>query len=232
MIEHRPFTSLGRSQHGGIDTRHHFSIATYHDRDRMGWGVLRVLNDDEIAPGDGFPMHLHGDIEIVTYVRRGAITHKDSLGNEGCGRAGAVQVMSAGQGIRHSEFNLGDETAAVFQMWFRPRDEGSEPRWTSTPALRKDGVGPVRVLASGFPADRDALVLRAEARVLIVTVPAGTRLTYALELGRHAYLVPIEGVATINGLQVAARDGVALSDESTIDLRAIEGCELILVETA
>ena len=120
MIDHRPFDTLGHANHGWLDARHHFSFASYHDPKRMGWGALRVWNDDEIAPRNGFPAHPHRDMEIITYVRQGAITHEDSLGNKGRTEAGDVQVMSAGSGVRHSEFNLEDETTRLFQLWIFP----------------------------------------------------------------------------------------------------------------
>ena len=124
MIELRPFTTLGAANHGWLDAHHHFSFAEYHEPARMGWGALRVWNDDTIAPGTGFPTHPHRDMEIVTYVRTGAITHRDSLGNEGRTEAGDVQVMSAGTGIRHSEYNLEDVDTTLFQIWIMPDRDG------------------------------------------------------------------------------------------------------------
>ena len=117
MIELRPYRELGGAQHGWLDTRHHFSFAEYYDPKRMGWGALRVWNDDTIAPRTGFPPHPHRDMEIITYVRKGAITHKDNLGNQGRTEAGDVQVMSAGTGIAHSELNEEDEATQIFQIW-------------------------------------------------------------------------------------------------------------------
>ena len=166
MIDHRPFASLGHADHGWLDSRHHFSFASYHDPDRMGWGALRVWNDDEIAPRNGFPAHPHRDMEIITYVRQGAITHKDSLGNEGRTEAGDVQVMSAGSGVRHSEFNLEDETTRLFQLWIFPREDGLPPSWGAKPFPRGARSGTFVPLASGFAEDAEALPIRADARVL------------------------------------------------------------------
>ena len=130
MIERRPFNKLGGADHGWLKAKHHFSFADYHDPSRMDWGALRVWNDDEIAPNTGFPPHPHANMEIITYVREGAITHKDSLGNEGRTEAGDVQVMSAGSGIRHAEYNLEPETTRIFQIWIMP-----------TQARRRAGLG-------------------------------------------------------------------------------------------
>ncbi len=142
MIELRPFSSLGAANHGWLDAHHHFSFAGYHDPARMGWGRLRVWNDDAIAPKTGFPPHPHSDMEIITYVREGAISHKDNLGNART-EAGDVQVMSAGTGIAHSEYNLEDETTRIFQLWILP-DRAAKPRRgvPSRPAGRP--VRPVR----------------------------------------------------------------------------------------
>ena len=126
MIDRRPKDALGRFDFGWLDTRHHFSFGDYHDPDRMGWGALRVWNDDEIAPETGFPAHPHRDMEIITYVRSGAITHQDSLGNTGRTEAGDVQVMSAGSGIRHAEYNLEAGPTQIFQIWIQPRERGGE----------------------------------------------------------------------------------------------------------
>ena len=117
MIDIRKFASLGHADHGWLDARHHFSFADYHDPGRMGWGAIRVWNDDEIAAKSGFPPHPHRDMEIITYVRTGAITHQDSMGNKGRTGAGDVQVMSAGTGVRHAEYNLEDEATTLFQIW-------------------------------------------------------------------------------------------------------------------
>ena len=114
-IERRPFASLGHADHGWLDARHHFSFANYYDPARMSWGAIRVWNDDAIAPQTGFPPHPHRDMEIITYVRSGAITHQDSMGNQGRTEAGDVQVMSAGSGVRHAEYNLENETTVAYQ---------------------------------------------------------------------------------------------------------------------
>ena len=231
MIDVRPYDSLGGGQHGWLDTRHHFSFADYHDPQRMHWGGLRVWNDDEIAPQNGFPPHPHANMEIITYVRQGAITHQDSLGNRGRTEAGDVQVMSAGSGIRHAEYNLEPETTKIFQIWIMPRANGGEPSWGAKPFPKSDRAGHFITLASGAISDDEALPIRADARVSGATLVAGQTAEYGLSAGRKAYLVPAAGVVEVNGVRVAARDGAAIQDEKQLMVRAIEDAEIVLVDT-
>src|ERR1700682_4383428 len=188
MIELRPFDRLGGGDHGWLKTRHHFSFADYQDPDRMRWGALRVWNDDEIAPETGFPPHPHADMEIITYVRQGAITHQDSLGNKGRTEAGDVQVMSAGTGIRHSEYNLEPETTKIFQIWIEPTTQGGQPTWGAKPFPKADRSGRLVTIASGFKGDKDAPAIRADARVLAPTLKAGESAEYSPQRTRHRYL--------------------------------------------
>ena len=169
MIDVRSFDSLGHADHGWLDARHHFSFAGYHDPARMGWGALRVWNDDKIAARSGFPPHPHRDMEIITYVRTGAITHRDSMGNVGRTEAGDVQVMSAGNGVTHSEFNLEDADTTLFQIWILPDRAGGEPGWGARQFPKADRSGKFVTLASGMAGD-DALPIRANARVAGATV--------------------------------------------------------------
>jgi len=232
MIELRPFATLGAANHGWLDAHHHFSFADYHDPARMGWGALRVWNDDTIAPGTGFPAHPHRDMEIVTYVRTGAVTHRDSLGNEGRTEAGDVQVMSAGTGIRHSEYNLEDVDTTLFQIWILPDRHGETPAWGARPFPRGSRAGRFVPLASGMPGDDEALPINANARVLGATVKAGDRLEYALGPGRHAYLVPATGRVRVGEVEAAARDGLAIRGVDTITIIALEDSELVLADIA
>ena len=231
MIERRPFNQLGGADHGWLKARHHFSFADYEDRSRMGWGTLRVWNDDEIAPNTGFPPHPHRDMEIITYVREGAITHKDSLGNEGRTKAGDVQVMSAGSGIRHAEYNLEPGPTRIFQIWITPTQRGGSPAWGSQPFPKGDRSGRFVTLASGFGDDNDALPIRANARVLGATLKAGEAVDYALGPQRHGYLVPASGAIEVNGVRIDARDGAAIQDVASLKITAIEDSELVLVDT-
>jgi redox-sensitive bicupin YhaK (pirin superfamily) len=230
MIERRPFKSLGGADHGWLKARHHFSFADYYDPKNMSWGAIRVWNDDEIAPNSGFPPHPHRDMEIITYVRKGAVTHKDSLGNEGRTEAGDVQVMSAGSGIRHAEYNLEPETTTLFQIWIEPTKTGGQPAWGAKPFPKSDRSGKFVTLASGFANDNDALPIRAEARVLGVTLKAGESAEYAIGKTRHGYLVPATGSVEVNGVHLDARDGAAISDVETITVKAIEDAEIVFVD--
>ena len=232
MIEHRPFASLGHEKLDWLDTHHHFSFARYRDPARMGWGALRVWNDDEIAPGTGFPPHPHADMEIITFVRRGAVSHEDSLGNKGRTEAGDVQVMSAGTGIRHAEYNREPGSTLIFQIWIIPTRSGGAPSWGTRPFPQDDRAGRLVALASGDPADSEALPIRADARVLAARLKPGERIDYALRPGRHAYLVPASGALTVNDVRIEQRDGAAVRDEPALQLVALAETELVLVDTA
>jgi quercetin 2,3-dioxygenase len=230
MIELRPFASLGGANHGWLDTRHHFSFADYRDPQRVHWGRLRVWNDDLIAAGTGFDPHPHQDMEIITYVREGAITHQDSLGNTGRTEAGDVQVMSAGTGIRHAEYNREKVSTRLFQIWIFPDEKGGAPSWGAKPFPKTDRAGRFEVLASGLKGDADALPIRASARVLGATLRAGQETEYRLA-GHHAYLVPASGQVTVNGVTAATGDGLAIEDETVLHVTASEDAELVLVDT-
>jgi redox-sensitive bicupin YhaK (pirin superfamily) len=230
MIERRPADRLGHFEFGWLDTRHHFSFGDYRDPQRMGWGDLRVWNDDEIAPGTGFPPHPHADMEIITYVREGAITHQDSLGNTGRTEAGDVQVMSAGSGIRHAEYNLEKVPTKIFQIWIFPREQGGKPFWNQQPFPKADRAGRFIALASGM-GDEGALPIRADARVLGATLRAGDSATYELGPGRHAYLSPTAGELEVNGVLVNARDGAAVTGEPRLEVKALSDAEVVLVDS-
>lgn len=229
MIDKRPFETLGHANHGWLNARHHFSFSGYRDPARMGWGAIRVWNDDEIAANSGFPAHPHADMEIVTYVRSGAITHEDSMGNVGRTGAGDVQVMSAGSGVRHAEFNREDETTTLFQIWIEPRQSGGAPGWGAKPFPKGDRSGKLVTLASGF-GDEDALPIGADARVMGATLKAGERVEHEVGPGRHAYLVPATGALEIDGEAVNARDGVALT-EGRYTITATDEAEIVLVDS-
>ena len=229
MIDIRPFASLGHADHGWLDARHHFSFANYHDPARMGWGRIRVWNDDKIAGKSGFPPHPHRDMEIVTYVRTGAITHQDSLGNKGRTAAGDVQVMSAGTGVTHAEYNLEDETTTLFQIWIETDRPSAAPSWGAMPFPKEARDGSFQLLASGNAED-GALTINADARVLGATLGKGNTLTIDAQPDRHLYLVP-SGAVTVNGRDAAARDGIAITGEERIEIEAGEDVELVLVDS-
>ncbi|WP_034997325.1 pirin family protein [Beijerinckia mobilis] len=232
MIDIRPFNNLGGADHGWLKAKHHFSFAEYYDPSRVHWGNLRVWNDDTIAPNTGFPPHPHRDMEIITYVRKGAITHQDNLGNHGRTEAGDVQVMSAGTGIMHSEYNREREDTQIFQIWIQPTKRGHAPSWGSRPFPKTDRAGRLVTLASGYENDTDALPIHTDARVLGATLKAGQSIDYPLGKERVAYLVPATGAVEIEGTRVGARDGAAVSEIETLHLKAIEDSEIVLVDAA
>ena len=228
MIDIRKFESLGHANHGWLDARHHFSFANYYDPNRMGWGRIRVWNDDKIAAKSGFPPHPHRDMEIVTYVRTGAITHQDSMGNKGRTAAGDVQVMSAGTGVTHAEYNLEDDDTTLFQIWIETDKPNAQPGWGAMPFTKENREGQFQLLASGN-GDDGVLQINADARILGATLKAGETLEYAADPSRHLYLVPSAKV-DVNGTAANKRDGIAITGESTITVKAEEDAELVLVD--
>jgi redox-sensitive bicupin YhaK (pirin superfamily) len=230
MIQVQAFERLGRFQNEWLNARHHFSFGHYHDPARMGVGGLRVWNDDEIAPGTGFDPHPHREMEIITYVREGAITHQDSLGNKGRTEAGDVQVMHAGTGIVHAEYNLEAGPTRIFQIWIQPGQRGVAPGWGSR-AFPKSGASALTALADGRPgADGSALPLYADAAVLAGTLQKGQTVRQSLRPGRVAYLVPATGAVTVNGVPVNTRDGATVSGETELEIVATEDSELVIVD--
>jgi redox-sensitive bicupin YhaK (pirin superfamily) len=232
MIEHRPFASLSGDERAWLSARHHISFANSQNEAPRRWGALRAWNDDEIAPNSGFPPHAHADMEIITYVREGVITHRDSLGNAGQTRAGDVQVMSAGTGIRHAEYNLEHTTARLFQIWIAPDRSGGAPAWGTKPFPTGQRAGRLVALASGYESDTEALPIRAQARVLGATLRAGEYLEYHLEANRMSYLVATRGRLEVNGVLLDARDGAAIKDVTVISLDALLDVELVLVDVS
>jgi len=233
MIERRPFASLGGANHGWLDAKHHFSFAEYHDPKRMNWGAMRVWNDDTIQPGTGFPPHPHAEMEIITYVREGAISHKDDQGNQGRTEAGDVQVMSAGTGIRHAEYNLEPGVTRIFQIWIFPDQRGGKPSWGTKPFPKGERSGRFITLASGMAGDDNALPIRANARVSGATLKAGESPEYRFtDASRHGYLVPNTGKVEVDGVLLEARDGAAITGVDSIRITTLEDSELVLVDTA
>jgi redox-sensitive bicupin YhaK (pirin superfamily) len=231
MIQLRPFAGLGAFRNEWLNARHHFSFGGYHDPKRMGFGRLRVWNDDEVAPGTGFDPHPHREMEIVTYIRQGAITHRDNLGNEGRTEAGDVQVMHAGTGIVHAEYNQEKTPTRLFQIWILPDRHGAAPGWATRQFPREGGLS---VLASGRSQDSDtgALPLNADAALLAGTLAAGETARVTLEPGRGVYLVPATGSVEVNGVTVGPRDGAAITGETELTITAKEPSELVLVDIA
>lgn len=230
MIEHRPYADLGRFDNDWLAARYHFSFANYHRPERDGWGSLLVWNDDLIRAGTGFPQHAHRDMEIITYVREGAIAHCDSLGNEGRTVAGDVQVMSAGAGIQHAEFNVEPEDTRIFQIWIAPSAAGHAARWETRSFPRGDRTDALITLASGDKSDAGAVRINQDARVLGAALSEGASVSQGFAPGRFGYLVPARGRVLVNGIEANARDGVAVRDLERLDIRALEPSEILLVD--
>ena len=230
MIQVRPFGSLGGFRNEWLNAKHHFSFGSYHDPKRMGFGRLRVWNDDEIAPGTGFDPHPHREMEIITYIRHGAITHRDNLGNEGRTAAGDVQVMHAGTGIVHAEYNSENAPTRLFQIWIQPDKNGATPGWATRQFPREGGLA---VLASGRAqdADSDALPLNADAACWPARCTRAKPRRWAHGGTRH-----LPGSRDrVGGRQrhaVGARDGAAISGETELTITAKEASELVLVDVA
>ena len=230
MLDIRPFTSLGHANHGWLDAHHHFSFAEYWNPQRQNFGALRVWNDDHIAANSGFPPHPHRDMEIITYVRKGAITHQDQLGNKGRTVAGDVQVMSAGTGIVHAEYNRENTATEIFQIWVEPKQKGLPPRWENRQFPKATQGGKLQALASGDPAHKEAAPIIADATLYVGTLAPGQETTHTLAPGRRAYLVSARGRLTVNGQEVQERDGVAITGETELKLRAEEEAEILLLD--
>lgn len=230
MLELRKFESLGRFRNDWLNARHHFSFGSYFDPRRNGLGALLVWNDDSIAPGRGFDLHGHRDMEIVTYVRKGAITHRDHLGNEGRTEAGDVQVMSAGKGILHAEYNLEEEETQIFQIWILPNRQGVPPRWEQRAFPKQAREAHLAPLASGRIGDEDALAIHQDAAVLGASLKRGQKVAHEVAEGRIAYLVPATGVLVVNEQKVETRDGLAATGPETLEVVAESDAELVLVD--
>jgi hypothetical protein len=233
MINRRPFSSLPKASMGWLQARHHFPVDGRPDRDHMPVKSLYVWNDDQFAPGHGFPLHHHRDVEIISYIRSGVVTHGDTLGNTEKIRAGDIQVISAGTGVRHSEINQGSEPLKIYQIWLEPNQRGG-PASYSTRRFPSVTEGAFSVMASGFEEDAaaQALPLRADARLLAGRVLKGASVRHELRAGRDLYMVPATGAFTVNGILVETGDGVAVSNESLLEFNALEDVELVLVELA
>ena len=234
MIELRPFDKLGKSNHGWLNANFHFSFAEYRDPKRVHWGALRVWNNDRIAAGTGFPPHPHRDMEIVTYVIDGAITHQDNKGNQGRTAASQIQVMSAGSGIQHAEYNKESEETELFQIWIMPNKQGVPARWETVDFPAEARNGRLAALASGR-GHEGAIPLYADGALYAGKLKAGESIRQKLD-GKPAYLVPARGRIEVLGadgqpVTASARDGVAVVDEAEITLKATEDSEIVLVET-
>ena len=231
MLQLRSRDEIARADAGWLRARHHFAIGPYGNPAHKPVGNLIVFNDDEIKPHAGFPLHHHANIEIVTYVHDGTITHRDDQGNVGAIHAGDVQAMSAGTGIRHSERNDEDSPARLFQIWLTPKVSGGVPSWGNKPFPKADRAGRIVVLASGRNAE-GALPIRADAEVRGVMLLADTEATYTFDRGDSGYLIAATGKLEVSGLPVVAREGLVIKSETVIVIRAYQDSEMVLVVSA
>ncbi len=232
MIRIRKAAERGHFDHGWLDTYHTFSFGDYYDPAQMGFRALRVINDDRVEPGRGFGMHGHRDMEIITYVLDGALEHRDSLGNGAVLRPGELQHMTAGTGVRHSEFNPSDREAVhLYQIWLLPERRGLPPSYEQKAFPEAERRGALRLVAS--PAgEGGALTIRQDARIYLATLADGETVAHPLPPGRHAWLQVLRGQAALNGQSLAAGDGAAVSDEQRLEIRGQGAAEVMLFDLA
>lgn len=230
MIKVNHYETLGRGDFGWLQARYHFSFSRYYDPARMGFGKLRVINDDRVKAGSGFDTHGHKDMEIVTFVRRGAITHRDSRGNEGRTEAGDVQVMSAGTGIHHSEFNLGSEDTTLYQIWIEPREVGVDPRWEAARFADRKAEGDLPLLVSGRAEDdgKGALYIHQDASISGGLVEAGKEINQPIR--DQAYLLVSDGEIEIGDERLHRGDSAEIADVDSVSFKALSDAEVILID--
>jgi quercetin 2,3-dioxygenase len=228
MAKKYPSTQHGRANHGWLQSWFHFSFAEYHNRDRMNFGALRVVNDDLVSSGKGFEMHPHRDMEIVSYVIDGKLTHEDSMGNKSTIGRGHIQYMSAGTGVYHSEYNYGEETARLLQIWIMPDQKGLTPQYGDYKYdwdLRKN-----KLLHLISPQNGAASVkLSADANLYALELDKGLEQEFAVGDGRQAYVVQIEGESDINGMALATRDALEVVEES-LCIKAVAASHVVIIE--
>lgn len=232
MITHIPYQQLGKADHGWLKANHHFSFAHYYNPKRMDFGTLRVINDDWIAPKAGFPSHSHSNMEIITFVRSGAVTHKDSAGNQGTTYSGEVQVMSAGSGIIHSEYNLSDEPLTLYQIWIDADRSNVAPRWASQ-KFPNEFSSSLPLLVSGYEADQgDALFINQQARIFGGKIAKGSTIEQAIT--HQAYILASNGSFDIidndHNITLNKGDGAEITKVSNVRFKALEDSEIIIID--
>ena len=235
MIRVRKSDDRGHANHGWLDTYHTFSFDTYHDPKNMGFRSLRVINEDRVAPGQGFGMHPHRDKEIITYVLEGTLEHRDSMGNRGVIRSGEVQRMSAGTGVRHSEFNHSEaEPVHLLQIWLEPNEHGIKPSYEEKSLNREQLRGKLTPVAAPDPNGSGAVTIHQDAELFATVLAGEDKVTHKLDRGRHAWVQVARGSVSVNGQVLAAGDGAAISDEPAVQLAATgtEAAEVLLFDLA
>jgi quercetin 2,3-dioxygenase len=232
MIRIRKAGERGHFDHGWLDTYHTFAFADYYDPDHTGFRSLRVINDDRVAPGQGFGMHGHRDMEIVTYVLDGALEHRDSMANGSILRAGELQRMTAGTGVRHSEFNPSDtDWVHLYQIWLLPQRKGLKPSYEQLAVAEEDKRGSFRLVAS--PDGQDgSMTIHQNARLFLASLTGGQSVSHRIEPGRAAWLQVLRGEIASFENKLVAGDGLAISDENTVAVRAATDSEVLLFNLA
>jgi quercetin 2,3-dioxygenase len=230
MIERRSLDKLPVEDLGWLKVRRHVVCSDEGDLSPGGWGCMRAWNEEEVTSNAGFGPEKYANIEIITYVCEGAVTHRDSFGSEVKVKTGNVQVLSAGTGIRRGEYNLEPASARIFRIWIAPASPGGAPAWGVHPCPPEQAAGCFVPIASGFRSDREALPIRGRARVLKAKLRSGQTITYVFRKLRLAYLVSSSGVVDINGVRICARDGAAIKDEDLVTITAIEEADLVMVD--
>jgi len=230
MLEIRPSTERGGGDYGWLNTRHTYSFDQYRDPRWMGFRSLRVINEDFVAPGNGFPMHPHRDMEIVTYVLEGALEHRDNMGNGSVIKPGDIQYMSAGTGVTHSEFNASEtEPVHLYQIWMFPEKQGLNPAYGQKNFSQAEKRGKLRLLVS--PDGRDGSVkIRQDNELYASVLAKGETVKHELKPERHAYVQVARGSVTLNGTKLDEGDGAAISDEQTVELTGEKDAEVLLFD--
>jgi redox-sensitive bicupin YhaK (pirin superfamily) len=232
MINIRPTEERGGGDYGWLNTRHTFSFNTYHDPKFMGFRSLRVINEDYVAPGQGFPTHPHRDMEIITYILEGAIEHKDSLGTGSVIRPGDGQRMSAGSGIRHSEANPSKTEGAHFlQIWILPGQQGIKPSYEQKAFPTEEKRGKLRLIASPTGID-GSVTIHQDARLYVTLLAPGETVTHQMEPDRHAWIQIAKGSVELNGKALKQGDGAAISNEKQLTVKGTEDAEVLLFDLA
>lgn len=230
MIEIRKANDRGHANHGWLDTWHTFSFATYQDPLHMRFRSLRVMNEDTVAPGQGFGTHPHNDMEIVTYVLQGALEHKDSMGNGEVLRPGEFQRMTAGTGITHSEFNPSStEPVHLYQIWLYPEEKGLEPSYEQKSFPESERHNRLRLVASRDATD-GSLLIHQDAKIFLATISPDQSINYELQPDRYAWLQVLRGSVSLNGETLHSSDGAAISTETHLKITAIEDAEIMLFD--
>ena len=230
MITIRAAADRGRGNHGWLDTRHTFSFADYHDPRHMGFRSLRVINEDRVAPGEGFGTHGHADMEILSVVLEGALQHRDNMGTGSVIRPGDVQKMSAGTGVLHSEFNASrTEPVHFYQIWIKPDREGVRPDYQQKEFPAEERLGRL-VLVASPDGDQGSLRLQQDARLFAGRLDAGHGLSHRLARGRHAWVQVARGELRLNGRTLREGDGAAVSDEAELALETSTSADVLLFD--